>query len=158
MRNSLIPGGTIVLFTLDGSFYALDLSTVERIIRAVEITPLPKAPEIVLGVINMQGRILTVLDIRKRFRLPPHEISVDDRFIIALASKRQVALVVDSVTGIRELTENQIVNAGKTLPFAKYLKGVAKLEDGLVLIHDLGQFLSLGEEKKLNAALSGGRV
>ena len=69
----------MVVFALDEPRYALLLSAVEKVVRAVEITPLPKAPEIVVGVINAQGRILPVLDIRKRFRLPAREMKPDDR-------------------------------------------------------------------------------
>ena len=145
----------IVVFALDEPRYALLLSAVERVVRAVEITPLPKAPEIVLGIITVQGRIIPVIDVRQRFRLPTREMKLDDRFIIARTSRRQVALVVDSVTGFRELTEREIVNTEQALPFADYVKGVAKLEDNLVLIHDLDQFLSLDEEKVIDAALSG---
>jgi purine-binding chemotaxis protein CheW len=141
------------LFALDELRYAVYLSAVERVVRAVEITPLPKAPEIVLGVINVQGRVLPVLDIRKRFRLPAREMKPDDRFIIARTATRQVALVVDSVAGVHELTEAEMVSAKEALPFAQYLEGVVKLDGNLVLIHDLDQFLSLDEEKALDATL-----
>ena len=154
-ENQQSDRNRIVVFALDEPRYALLLSAVERVVRAVEITPLPKAPEIVLGIINVQGRIIPVIDVRQRFRLPTREMKLDDRFIIARTSRRQVALVVDSVTGFRELTEREIVNTEQALPFADYVKGVAKLEDNLVLIHDLDQFLSLDEEKAIDAALSG---
>jgi purine-binding chemotaxis protein CheW len=154
MSNSLVQNERIVMFTLDEPRYALYLSAVERIVRAVEITPLPKAPDIVLGVINVQGRVLPVLDIRKRFRLPAREMKPDDRFIIARTARRQVALVVDSVAGVHELTDTEIVRAKEALPFGQYLKGVAKLENNLVLIHDLDQFLSMDEEMALDATLS----
>ncbi|MDD5209181.1 MAG: chemotaxis protein CheW [Elusimicrobiales bacterium] len=145
----------IVLFTLDEPLYALYLSAVERIVRAVEITPLPKAPGIVLGVINWQGKILPVIDIRKRFHLPDREMDQDDRFIIARAAGRLVALAADSVTGIRGLTEQESASAAQAAPLAEHLKGVAKIDGGLVLICDLDRFLSLDEEQKLDAALSG---
>lgn len=147
----------IVLFTLDEPRYALDLSTVERVIRAVEITPLPKAPEIVLGVINMKGKIIPVIDVRKRFRLASREMKLDDRFIVARTSRRAVALAADSVVGIRELGNREVVSAEEALPFAAYIQGVAKLEGDLVLIYDLDQFLSLDEEQMLDAALSEAR-
>ncbi|MGA2624832.1 MAG: chemotaxis protein CheW [Bacteroidota bacterium] len=146
----------IVVFVLEEPRYALPLSVVERIVRAVEITPLPKAPEIILGVINMQGEIIPVVDVRKRFRLPTREMKPDDRFIIANTARRLVALVVDWVVGVHELTEREMVSAKQALPFAQYLKGVAKLEDNLVLIHDLDQFLSLDEERVLDTALAKG--
>lgn len=146
---------TLVLFCIEDQHCALYLSAVERVVRAVEITPLPKAPEVVLGVINVQGQVIPVVDARKRFRLPAGEMNLDDRFIIARTPRRLVALAVDSVAGIRELEDRQVVNAEQALPFAGYIQGVAKLEDGVVLIYDLDQFLSLDEEKALDAAISG---
>jgi purine-binding chemotaxis protein CheW len=147
----------IVVFSLDRTRCALFLSVVERVVRAVEITALPKAPEIVLGVIIAQGRIIPVVDIRRRFRFPAREPDCDDRFLIARTSGRVAALVVDNVEGIRELAEEKITSAEHALPFAEYVQGVAKLEGDLVLIYDLGRFLSIDEEKTLDAALSGGR-
>lgn len=158
MQVSVPDRNNIVVFVLDEPRYALYLSSVERVVRAVEITTLPKAPEMVLGVINVQGSVMPVLDIRRRFRLPVREMKQDDRFIIARTTKRRVALVADSVAGVHELTEREMVNAQQALPFAEYLSGVAKLDDGLVLIHDLDTFLSLDEEKALDVALAGSTV
>lgn len=146
----------VVVFTLDAPCYALPLSAVERVVRAMEITPLPKAPAIVLGVINAQGRIIPVLDIRARFRLPARPIDCNDRFIIARTAKRTVALVVDDVVDTRELPEGALIEARQALPFTEYLQGVVKLDDSLVLISDLEQFLSLEEETGLAAALGEG--
>ncbi|MDP2364835.1 MAG: chemotaxis protein CheW [Ignavibacteria bacterium] len=142
----------IVLFSLDEPRYALYLSVVERVVRAVEITPLPKAPEIVPGVINFHGEIITVIDMRRRFNLSAREIKLEDQLIVARTSKRLVALVVDSVIGIRELNHNQIVNAEQAFPFTDYLSGAAKIEGNLILITDLDKFLSLDEESKLEIA------
>jgi len=144
----------IVLFTLDEPRCALRLSAVERVVRAVEITPLPEAPEIVMGVINSQGQIIPVVDVRKRFRLPAREIGTDDRFIIARTSRRLVALMVDSVVGMRALSNQEVVDAEQSLPFAGYIQGAAKVEDNIVLIYDLDKFLSLDEERMLDTALS----
>jgi purine-binding chemotaxis protein CheW len=145
----------IVVFTLDEPRCALYLSEVERVVRAVEITPLPKAPEIVLGVINAQGRIIPVIDVRKRFRLSPHELRLDDQFIITRTPRRPVSLVVDSVIGVREVADLELVDAGQSLPFAEYIQGVVKIEDNIVLIYDLERFLSLDEERILDAAMTG---
>ena len=146
----------VVIFSLDQPRYALPLDIVQRVVRAVEILPLPKAPEIVTGVINVQGQVVPVIDIRARFRLPPREMEIDDRFIIARTSKRTVALIADSVAGVRELAEGELVEARNVLPSTEYLRGVAKTEDGLVLIYDLERFLSIDEETALDSALSGG--
>ena len=143
----------LVNFNLDDQKYALFLSAVIRIIRAVEITGLPKAPEIVLGVINMHGLIISVFDIRKRFRLPQREMQLDDQLIIASTSKRTIALLVDSVSDVIEISEEKIIAGEKILPGLEYVEGVVKTEDGMILIHDLEQFLSLQEEKALHEAL-----
>lgn len=143
-----------VVFTLDGQRYALYLSTVERIIRVVEITPLPKAPEIVLGIINIGGQIIPAVNIRKRFRLPERELNLSDVLIITQTPRRTVALMADDVSGVIEGPEQDITEAKEILPRMEYVKGVVKLKDGMILINDLDKFLSLEEEKALDDAMS----
>ena len=143
----------IVLFTLDELYYALPLTVVVKVIHAVEIRPLPKAPEIITGIINVKGRIIPVADIRKRFGLVAREIDPDNRLIITDTGKRQIAILVDSVTGIRDLASRQPEETKETLAFAENISGVAKVDDGLVLIYDLHRFLSLDEENALAQAL-----
>jgi purine-binding chemotaxis protein CheW len=147
----------LVVFILDEQRYALHLPVVERAIRIVELSPLPKAPEIVLGVINVQGRIVPVVNIRKRFCLPDRNIRLSDQLLIARASRRTVALAVDAVSGMVERPDREIIAAQEILPGIEYVEGVAKLEDGLILIHNLDAFLSLEEEQTLSAALTAAR-
>jgi purine-binding chemotaxis protein CheW len=147
-----IPG-QIVIFTLDGLSYALPLQSVLRVIHAVEITFLPDAPEIISGVINVQGRIIPVIDIRKRFGLAEREIEPEDRMIIADTGKRQVVLIADTVPGFIELSARQIDLTSDFLQFGGNLKGIAKMEDGLILIYDLEKFLSPDEEYTLEQAI-----
>jgi purine-binding chemotaxis protein CheW len=143
----------LVSFNLDDQKYALFLSAVLRIIRVVEITSLPKAPEIVSGIINMHGLIIPVFDIRKRFRLPQREIQLDHQLIVGTTSKRTVALIVDSVNDVIDISEEKIIAGEKILPEMEYVEGVVKTEDGMILIHDLERFLSLQEEKALHEAM-----
>ena len=142
-----------VVFSLGEPQFALRLSEVVRVIRAVEVTPLPGAPELVLGVVNLLGRITPVFHTRQRFRLPEREIDVSDQFIIARALTRTVALVVDTVRGVHESEEQDTVAAERILPLMEPIEGVVKLKDGLMLIHDLDRFLSLEEAQTLDAAL-----
>jgi purine-binding chemotaxis protein CheW len=144
----------IVVFTLDELLFALPLPAVVKVIHAVEVRHLPNAPEIISGIINIQGQIIPVADIRKRFGLAERGIELNDRMIIADTGKRKVALFVDAVTGIKDLGTRQFVNSEEVLPFAEYIKGVAKVDDELILIYDLEQFLSLDEEKELEHALT----
>lgn len=135
---------------LDGQSYALRLSSVQRVVHAVEVTPLPKAPEIVLGIINMQGQVIPVFNTRKRFGLPEKEIGIRDQLLIANTSRRTVALLVDSTGGVIECSEQEVVSDETILPGVKYVEGVIKLKDGMIIIHNLDSFLSLEEEKKLD--------
>lgn len=151
---NLQPNLQLVVFALDDQRYALHLSAVERIVRAVEMTPLPKAPEIVIGVINLQGRIIPVFNIRRRFHLPEREIELSDQLIIANTARRTVALVVDTADGVIERLSEEVTPADQVLPRIEYVEGIVKLENGLVLIHDLDKFLSIDEETKLDEAVN----
>lgn len=144
----------LIIFTIDQQIYALYLSCVEKIIRAVEVTVLPKMPEIILGVINVYGQIIPVVNTRKRFNIEEREISLSDQLIIAHTSKRLVALVVDMVNNVIECPQQQIVEAKEVLPSTEYIKGIAKLGEDMILIHDLSKFLSLDEEKMLDEAIN----
>lgn len=143
----------LVAFDLDDQHYALPLSTVARIVRVIEITPLPKAPEVVLGVFRLQGRIVPVFDVRRRFRLPRRDIRLSDHLIVGHTRNRAVALVADSVGGVLERSEKEVTAAQAILPGLEYIEGIAKLEGGLILIHDLNKFLSLEEESALGETL-----
>lgn len=145
---------SIVTFVLDGLRYALYLSVLERVVRAVEITPLPKAPDIVVGIINVQGRIIPVVNIRKRFRLPPREMTLNDQFIIARTSARPLAMIVDSVQGIIEYHEDMLISPDEIVAGIEYIDGIVKLQDGMILIHDLEKFLSLKEGRSLDRAIA----
>jgi purine-binding chemotaxis protein CheW len=143
----------LVTFSLDDRKFALYVSAVQRIIRVVEVTALPKAPDIVSGIINMQGQVIPVFDIRMRFHLPAREVKLNDQLIIASTTKRTVALLVDSVDDVIEIPGERIIAAEQIFPELEYVEGVMKTEGGMVLIHDLERFLSLPEEKALDEAL-----
>jgi purine-binding chemotaxis protein CheW len=143
----------LVVFTVDDQHYAVPLSVVERVARLVEITPVPHTPEIVLGLINAQGRIIPVVDIRKRFCLPSREPHLSDQLLIARTSKRAVALMVDAVHEVMTLSSQEVVLGETILAHLDSVTGVVKLHDGLILIHDLDRFLSLEEEQALHDAI-----
>jgi purine-binding chemotaxis protein CheW len=143
----------LVVFRLEEQRYALPLAAVERIVRAVEVTSLPDAPAIVLGAIDLAGQVLPVLDVRQRFRLPVREIGPADQFVIAHTAWRTVAFVVDEALGVIERTEFEVISPAHIVPGLEQLQGVIKLDDDLVLIHDLEKFLSLDEAQALDKAM-----
>jgi purine-binding chemotaxis protein CheW len=152
-RAQSVMSNQLVVFTLDAQHYALPLTRVQRVVRMVEVTPLPKAPEIVLGVIDLQGNIIPVMSMRKRFGLTEPETSLSDQLIVADTATRSVALVVNSVTGIVERASEEVTDAEKIVPGAQYVEGMTRLEDGILFIHDLDRFLSKKEEHELERLL-----
>ena len=143
----------LLVFRLGEQRYALRLDAVERIVRAVEVTPLPGAPAMVLGAIDVQGWVLPVLSIRQRFGLPQREIGPGDQFVLASTGGRSVALVIDEAQGLIEQPAGGIVSSAQIVPGVGQIQGVVKLEDGLVLIHDLEKLLSLDEASALDKAM-----
>lgn len=144
----------LVTFILGEQQYALPLATVQRVVRMVEITPMPKAPEVVVGVIDLQGKIVPVMSMRKRFGMSEPEIGLSDQLIVADAAARSVALVVNLVTGVVERTTEEVIEAEKIVPGARYVEGIARLEGGILFIHDLARFLSKKEEQQLDGLLA----
>lgn len=144
----------LVVFTLDAQRYALPLARVQRVVRAVEITPLPKAPDIVLGVIDVRGDIIPVMSMRKRFGLPDAEASLSDQIVVADSATRTVALVVNSVTGVIERRVEEVTETEKIVPGAQYVEGITRLEDGILFIHNIDRFLSKKEDQQLDGLLA----
>ncbi len=143
----------LLIFTLSEQRCALSLSDIERVIRAVAIEPLPNAPGIVTGLINVRGRIMPVLDIRRLFNLPGAPIALSDQMIIARTSRRIIAILVDDTLGVIEYNQDDTTAAADLFPGIGHIKGVTKLKDGIAYIYDLDRFLSLDEEAQLDRVL-----
>lgn len=154
-RDNLVR---LVVFRLEEQRYALPLETVERIVRAAELVPLPEAPPIVLGVLDVAGRVLPVLNVRRRFGLRERDIAPEDHFLIARAGVRAVVLVVDEVQGVVDRPRSEIIDSEQIVPGAERFPGIVRLADGLVLIHDPEKFLSLDEARALDRAMERGAV
>jgi len=144
----------LVTFVLNEQHYALPLGSVQRVVRMAETTPLPNAPEIVVGVIDLRGQIVPVLSMRKRFGLPEPEPRLSDQLIVADTAQRTVALVVNSVTGVIERTPEEVTNAQSIVPGSQHVEGISRLENGILFIHNLQRFLSQQEEHQLHNVLA----
>ncbi len=143
----------LIVFLLDDRQYALDLSVVEMVVRAVEITPLPKAPAVVYGLINVKGILAPALNIRKRFNLPEKDLNLKDQIIIARAKNRTVAMVVDAVQNVIESAELEVVKPETVIDDLEHVAGIVKLNGDMVFIHDLDNFLYPDEEEMLQEAI-----
>jgi len=152
----MTAGGTalqLVIFALDGQRFAFPLASVQRVLSMVAPAPLPEAPAIALGVINLHGLIVPMLDIRRRLGLPRREYGPADRLVVARSSRRLLAIPVDEALGVTEVATGSVIPPEAILPGIGRVAGVAPLADGLLFIHDLDSFLSLDEEQGLTSAL-----
>jgi purine-binding chemotaxis protein CheW len=146
--------GCLVVFSLDDQRYALPLARVHRSLRVVAITPLPEAPPLVLGVVDLAGDVVPVIDVRKRLGHPHRPVRLSDHLLLADTGRRRVALLVDEARGVIDLGPDDVAPAGEIVPGLDLIGAVVKLADGLVLIHDLGRLLSLDDEAALDRALA----
>lgn len=145
----------LVTFLVDDQRYALNLACVERIVRSVEVTHVPEAPDGVLGVINVEGRITPVVNSRRRLGLREREVGLDDLFIIVRDNGRCLALVADQVLPVREIPAHEVVGADVVLPGSAYIQGMAKDELGMILILNPGRTLSYEEHQKIDSSMPG---
>lgn len=143
----------LVVFVIEGQRYALPLPGVERVLPMVAVSPLPKGPAVALGMINLHGQVIPVVDIRRRLDLPPHDYGVTAHLLVARTVRRILAMPVDKVLGVKEVAAEAITPPDTVLPGIRHVAGIVTLPDGLLFIHDLDAFLSLDEERQLTQAL-----
>ena len=128
-----------LLFCIEERRYALDVTDVERIVRAVEVTSVPDVPDFVRGLINVAGNIIPVIDMRRRLGLPTRDMELSDRFILTNVAGRLSALLVDGVEGVIELPIYSLTNLETkgidTIPTATLIDG------SIVLIQSLESFV-----------------
>lgn len=146
----------LVLLTVDGQTYALHLEAVDRVLRMVEITPLPGAPDAVEGVVNVQGEVVAIVSIRRRLGLAQRAVGAADSLVVARARTRRLAIIAESVLGVVERPADDVVSTSGIARDIQHIEGVLKTSDGLVLIHDLDRFFSVEEDKSLDLALERG--
>lgn len=143
----------LVVFSIDGQRYALPLSAAERVLPMVAVSPLPQAPAVALGVVNLHGKVVPVLDIRRRFGLPARDYGLTAHLLLTRTSRRTLAVLVDEVLGVQGVAAEAVTPPDAVLPGIGQVAGIVALEDGLLFIHDLDAFLSLDEERQLTEAL-----
>jgi len=133
----------MVVFKLLNEDLAIEVSSVESIIKYQTITKVPHAPEYVVGITNLRGNIVPVVDLKKRLNMDQSDQSSDTRIIVALLQESKIGMVVDAVTQVIEIEESQIEETpDMTMSVdTNYLKGIVKIEDNLILLLDLEKVL-----------------
>lgn len=138
---------SVVIFALDELRFALSMNAVERVVRAVEISPWPDAPPGVVGMVNVHGRIMPVLDVRPRFGLTPRELRLSDHLVIARTGHGEVAVLVDAAVDVIPACNTTATLSADALPGFGAVEGVMVHGDGIVPIQDLTRFLPAESRK-----------
>jgi chemotaxis signal transduction protein len=139
---------TLIEFECQGYRFALPLDVLRYVVPSAEPTPLPGAPEIVLGVLNVRGEVATIVNFFERVGLPFAGIRISQQLILADVANVCIGLVVDQVSGIVERKIETQRSVPDRFAAAEFVQTVVQLEDGLCIICDLEKFL-LNDEKIL---------
>ncbi|KDM93076.1 chemotaxis protein CheW [Photobacterium galatheae] len=133
-----------VTFQLEEETYGINVMQVREVLRYTEIAPVPGAPDYVLGIINLRGNVVTVIDTRARFGLMTGEISDNTRIVIIEAEKQVIGILVDSVAEVVYLRSSEIDSTPSvgTDESAKFIQGVSNRDDQLLILVDLNKLLS----------------
>ncbi len=137
----------VVTFSL-GEQYAVPIHQVQEIIRVGPITRVPNAPTYIEGVINLRGRILPVINLRRRLGLPERDLTKASRIIVTEVADKTVGLLVDSVSHVIKLPGDKVEPPPEEVLDidSDYITGVGKLQDALVIMLDLERLLKREEE------------
>lgn len=138
-------------FKVGAELYALDIMKIKEIIRPQKLTPIPKAPTFIEGVINLRGAVIPVADMRKRFDQPISEENRKHRIVVCYLAGQVIGLLVDEVTEVKRFGRKDIAPAPQFIrgPQADYFLGVARCDDDLIMLLDLEKVLSSDEKIEL---------
>lgn len=136
--------GQLVLFQLCGEHYGVEISRVQEIIRMQHITQVPGSPSYVMGVLNLRGRVVPVLDLRRRFGLPGSVDLTSGRIVVATLNGQIVGMAVDSVTEVLRFTPEMVEKPSDLVTTVEtgYLKGILRVDGRLIIFVDIDLVLS----------------
>ena len=133
-----------VTFMLAGEKYGINVMQVREVLRDIEIAPVPGAPDYILGIINLRGNVVTVVDTRSRFGLPTGETNAESRIIIIENNDQTLGLLVDSIAEVADILKSQIEitpNVGND-DSSKYIQGVHSRDGELLILVSVDKVLN----------------
>ena len=152
-----VPTGAerqLVVFQLGAELYGVEISRVHEIIRLQSVTRVPRAPSFVEGVINLRGKVIPVVDLRRRFGLPTSEHTRASRIVVVEIGDQVVGIVVDGVSEVLRVNTATVEPPSPVVAGidSEYLHGIAKLTDRLVILLDLDRILARDERRALESS------
>jgi purine-binding chemotaxis protein CheW len=143
----------VLVFELEGRRFGLPADRVREVVRAAALTPIPGAPPVVEGLLDLRGEVLPVLDLRRRFEVPIRPLKLSDQLIVLELAARTVALRVDAVGALLRLEDGQLEPV-PSAALATSLRGLVRLAEGLLLLPEPERFLLEAEAEALSSARS----
>jgi purine-binding chemotaxis protein CheW len=138
----LSPPTQLLIFNLADQRFALSLAVVARVVRAVEVTPAPEASPAVWGLINVQGQVMPVVNLRDCLKLPQRAIALSDRFVLVHTATRPLALVVDDIREVITETSGHRYTVEPMIPPTAYVTAITKFENKVIPILNLDPLLA----------------
>jgi len=141
----------IVAFALGSETYGVDISQVRETIPIQKIVPVPRAPDFVEGIINLRGKVIPVLDLRKHFGFEKKERDDEQKIVLAESHGESIGVIVDSVYSVLRIPEDSIEPPASVITGddVGYISGIAKINDSLIVLLDLSQIISDAESRTL---------
>lgn len=145
-----------VIFNINGENFGIEITQVKEIIKPMEIFKVPNTPDYIEGLINLRGKVHTVFNLRKKFNLPALAFDDNTKIIIVNVNSMMVGFIVDEVNEIVRVEDEDIENTPQAIASAnsRYVTGVAKIGERIILLLDLSKALSLSEEQELQKILN----
>ena len=141
----------IVAFSLGSETYGVDISQVGEIIPIQKIVPVPRAPEFVEGIINLRGKVIPVLDLRKHFGFEKKERDEEQKIVLAESHGESIGVIVDSVSSVLRIQEDSIEPPASVIKGegVDYIAGICKMNSSLIVLLDLTRIISDAESRSL---------
>lgn len=154
VRQAAVPQVQLVTFKVGGEEFGLDVFSVHEILRWQGVTPVPRAPAFVEGVLDVRGAVVPVIDLRRRFEVPRYGHDDETRIVLVEFGGERLGLVVDAVTEVLRAPETAISAPPAYIKglAAEFVRGIVRLEGRLVILLDLDRILSSEERIALEGA------
>jgi purine-binding chemotaxis protein CheW len=157
VKTAATTGTQFVSFLLSDEEYAVDIMRVQEIIRISNITRVPQMPEFVEGVINLRGKVIPIIDLKCKFGLERRDQDRKSRIVVVDLDDKTTGLIVDSVSQVLNIEEDHIdpPPAMGTSVNTKYIMGMGKVDDRLLILLDIDKVLDTDEVEELGRVVSG---
>jgi purine-binding chemotaxis protein CheW len=141
----------IVAFSLGTETYGVDIASVREIIPIQRIVSVPRAPSFIEGIINLRGRVIPVLDLRKHFGFEQKKGDPNQRIVLVEAGSESIGVIVDAVSSVLRIPDDSVEAPASVIvgPEIEYINGIAKIDKDLVVLLDLTKIISDAEKKTL---------